>query len=170
MSELDRFKNAQDRPGAGFESALSEIRAGGKRGHWIWYIFPQLAGLGRSPTAVAYAISGIEEGLAYLRDPVLLARLIEMTEAVARQLRTPNQRLDVVMGSSIDAQKLVSSLTLFGHLARRLHAERGLEAYRDLAVLTGEVLAAAAADGYPACRFTIGVCATAVPSGGPVRG
>jgi uncharacterized protein (DUF1810 family) len=154
VHDLARFRNAQDRPGAGFEVALGEIRAGGKRSHWIWYIFPQLAGLGSSPAAQAYAIQGLDEAIAYLRDPVLCERLVAMTRAVSDQMAAGRLRLDTLMGSQIDALKLVSSLTLFGSVAKALFEDEGFEAHGELARLAGSVLAAAAADGYPSCSFT----------------
>ena len=73
MADLSRFLNAQARD---YETALREIRAGHKRSHWIWYIFPQLEGLGYSGTAQYYAIRGREEAEAYMEDPVLSKRLI----------------------------------------------------------------------------------------------
>ncbi len=158
MPDLARFRDAQDRSAAGFETALREIRSGGKRSHWIWYIFPQLAGLGSSPTAQAYAIQDLNEAVEYLRDPVLSARLIDMTEAVAGRLAADRVRLDRLMGSPIDAQKLVSSLTLFRFVAKALHDADGLEAHAKLASLAESVLSAAAAEGYPPCRFTLRAC------------
>jgi uncharacterized protein (DUF1810 family) len=76
MDKLDRFRQAQDAPDAGYAGALRELRAGEKTSHWIWYVFPQLAGLGRSSTAVYYGLAGVEEAAAYLRDPVLGERLV----------------------------------------------------------------------------------------------
>ncbi|MBQ9828005.1 MAG: DUF1810 family protein, partial [Lachnospiraceae bacterium] len=73
MADLSRFLNAQARD---YEQALSEIRAGRKRSHWIWYIFPQLDGLGYSGTARYYAIKDRAEAEAYMEDPVLSGRLI----------------------------------------------------------------------------------------------
>jgi uncharacterized protein (DUF1810 family) len=106
--------------------------------------------------AVRYALDGPDEGIAYLNDQVLAGRLLEAASAVRAHV-VPGAgapaRLEHVMGSRIDAQKLVSSLTLFIHLARRLQTtERP-----DLALLADEaaaVLEAAAAQGYPACAFT----------------
>ena len=72
---LDRFHDAQASPSAGYDTALAEIRRGRKTSHWIWYIFPQLAGLGRSSTARAYAIRDLAEACEYLRDPLLLRPL-----------------------------------------------------------------------------------------------
>src|SRR5437879_11177144 len=109
---LERFHEAQARHWAGYDTALAEIRAGGKRNHWIWYIFPQIEGLGRSSTARAYAIQDLGEACDYLRDPILFARYEEILAAVGEQL-TRRIRLEDLMGGRIDALKLVSSLTLF---------------------------------------------------------
>jgi uncharacterized protein (DUF1810 family) len=166
MSRLDRFKRAQDDPYAGFESALEEIRSGGKRGHWIWYVFPQLDGLGMSPTAREYAIHGEPEAAAYLRDRQLRARLLSITRAVAEQLAAGSSasgdkmlRLSTLMGSEIDAKKLVSSLTLFAEVARRLAAAEDAgsddaEAYASTASTAGAVLTLASSQGYPPCALT----------------
>jgi uncharacterized protein (DUF1810 family) len=171
MSRLERFKRAQDAPYAGFESALNEIRSGGKRGHWIWYIFPQLDGLGMSAMAREYAIDGEAEAAAYLRDRQLRERLLLMTDAVAEQLATGSttsggkaMRLSTLMGSEIDATKLVSSLTLFAEVARRLAAEdpesqgpesEDAKAYASMASAAERVLTIASSQGYPPCAFTL---------------
>ena len=110
---LERFHEAQASAWAGYDTALAEIRAGGKRSHWIWYIFPQIEGLGRSSTARAYAIEDLAEACAYLRDPILRARYEEIVAAVSEQL-VRGIKVEDLMGSQIDALKLVSSLTLFG--------------------------------------------------------
>ena len=103
---LDRFKQAQAHD---YGQALSELRAGRKRTHWIWYVFPQIDGLGRSSTARFYAISGMAEARAYLADPALGARLLECTNALlALETSDPS----TVMGYPDDL-KLCSSLTLF---------------------------------------------------------
>ena len=78
---LDRFHDAQADAYSGYQAALAEIRSGRKRSHWIWYVFPQLAGLGRSGAAQHFAIQGIEEACEYLRDPVLRAHYEEITTA-----------------------------------------------------------------------------------------
>ena len=78
QAELDRFVSAQ---GAAYQQALGEIRRGRKKSHWMWFIFPQLAGLGRSMSARFYGISGAGEAHAYLAHPLLGPRLIECTEA-----------------------------------------------------------------------------------------
>jgi uncharacterized protein (DUF1810 family) len=155
-ADLDRFRQAQNQPGSGFDAALAEIRAGGKRGHWIWYVFPQLSGLGASPTAAFYGIDGEREAVEYLADPELLTRLVTITEAVAERLREGTSiPLDRLMGSHVDALKVVSSLTLFGHVARTLHGARGGAMLETLAQLADEVLAAARDVGYPPCSYTL---------------
>lgn len=156
MSRLQRFKDAQDRPGSGFESALSEIRAGGKRGHWMWYVFPQLSGLGHSAASRTYGIEGIAEAEDYLRDPLLRSRLLTIATVVAEQVEQRGRHsLEWLMGSSIDATKLVSSLTLFGEVANQLHVAEGLDEYASIARVAKRILAVAAAEGYPPCQFTL---------------
>src|SRR6267142_5739646 len=86
MFNLDRFRDAQDAPHAGFTVAFRELQAGRKTSHWIWYVFPQLAGLGRSSTAVYYGLAGVEEAAAYLRDQVLGERLVTSAAAVQAHL------------------------------------------------------------------------------------
>ena len=106
MADLSRFLNAQARD---YETALREIRAGHKRSHWIWYIFPQIQGLGFSSTAQYYAIENLEEAKAYLADPVLRERLLEISNALlALDSCDPSE----VMGYPDDL-KLRSSMTLF---------------------------------------------------------
>ena len=85
--DLTRFKRAQERNPGGFSTALSELEAGQKRSHWIWYIFPQLAGLGHSEMAVAYGLHGVAEAIVYLRDPELRQRLLVLTDIVIAQLK-----------------------------------------------------------------------------------
>jgi uncharacterized protein (DUF1810 family) len=150
---LERFKTAQGELDSGFDAALSEIEAGRKRGHWIWYVFPQLAGLGVSAASRTYAIRDIAEAKAYLRDAVLCGRLLAMTTAVAEQV-SRGMSLEMLMGSWLDAQKLVSSLTLFGEVARSLHTAEGLEAGETVADAADRVLDAAQREGIPRCRFT----------------
>jgi uncharacterized protein (DUF1810 family) len=105
---LQRFVDAQDRGGV-YAQALAELDAGRKRGHWIWFVFPQIAGLGSSETARFYAISSLEEAGAFLRHPVLGPRLVDAAEAL---LALPTRDPVAVLGE-IDALKLRSSMTLF---------------------------------------------------------
>lgn len=103
---LDRFAEAQ----AGtYAAALAELRAGTKTSHWMWFVFPQIAGLGRSPTARFYAISSLDEARAYLAHPILGQRLRECVAAVQALPFTDAVRLF----GHVDAAKFRSSLTLF---------------------------------------------------------
>jgi uncharacterized protein (DUF1810 family) len=119
---LVRFHEAQADPRADYETALAEIRGGRKTSHWIWYIFPQLVGLGRSAMAEKYAIRDLAEACDYLRNPLLRARYEEITAAVTDQLAR-GLPVEELMGSRIDAVKLVSSLTLFRDAAQSLARE-----------------------------------------------
>src|SRR5213079_2851990 len=119
---LERFHEAQARRWTGYDTALAEIRAGGKRSHWIWYIFPQIEGLGHSSTAQAYAIRNLGEACEYLRDPILRARYEEIVAAVSEQL-VRGIRVEDLIGGRTDALKLVSSLTLFRAAAEQLARE-----------------------------------------------
>ncbi|NPD04343.1 DUF1810 domain-containing protein [Nocardioides sp. zg-1308] len=110
--DLDRFVRAQDDRGT-YDRALAELRAGRKTSHWMWFVFPQVAGLGRSGTAQAYAISGLAEAQAYLAHDVLGARLRECCHALLDLEDTSAER---VLGS-VDAMKLRSSMTLFARAA-----------------------------------------------------
>ena len=106
--DLQRFVDAQDRGGT-YDGALAELRDGRKTSHWMWFVFPQIAGLGSSPMAQRYAISSLDEARAYLAHPVLGDRLRESARALTGlDTRSP----DEVLGG-IDAMKLRSSMTLF---------------------------------------------------------
>lgn len=107
--DLERFVAAQDQSGT-YRSALAELRAGAKRGHWMWFVFPQIRGLGSSPAAQRYAIGSLAEAEAYLAHPVLGSRLREAARALA-ELDGPDDP-EAILGS-IDALKLRSSMTLF---------------------------------------------------------
>jgi len=113
---LGRFVDAQE-AGATYVRALEELRRGQKTSHWMWFIFPQVAGLGQSPTSVRYAISGLEEARQYLRHPVLGPRLLECSGVVAA---TEHKTAHDIFGG-IDAQKLRSSMTLFMRAAPNEH-------------------------------------------------
>ena len=104
---LDRFTEAQD-AGDAYGRALAELRRGRKTGHWIWFVFPQIAGLGLSAMSVRYAIGSLAEARSYLAHPVLGPRLRECAEAV---LAAPGDAVDIL--GDIDAIKLRSSMTLF---------------------------------------------------------
>jgi uncharacterized protein (DUF1810 family) len=149
---LERFHQAQANRWAGYETALAEIRAGGKRSHWIWYIFPQIEGLGRSSTARAYALRDLGEACAYLRDPILGARYDEIVAAVSEQLAR-GMRVEDLMGSQIDALKLVSSLTLFRAAAEQLGRED--PTFASLAERLAALLGQTTKQGYSACDVTL---------------
>ena len=110
LFDLARFVSAQD---GVYEIALSELRRGRKESHWMWFIFPQLDGLGRSATAKKYAIGSIEEARAYLAHPILGPRLFECCGALLSLHRLSSSH---IFGYPDDA-KLRSSMTLFSHAA-----------------------------------------------------
>ena len=113
--DIERFVRAQ---GSGtYEQALAEIRAGRKRSHWIWFVFPQARGLGRSPMAERYGISSRAELDEYVNHPLLRARLTEISHAL---LALPESDPIAVLGD-IDALKVRSSMTR--RQSRRAHAE-----------------------------------------------
>jgi uncharacterized protein (DUF1810 family) len=106
--ELDRFVAAQDESDT-YLRAIAELRDGRKRSHWMWFVFPQIAGLGQTPMSRRYAIASLDEAKAYLEHPVLGPRLIESAR-ILTDLRDVSAR-DILGG--IDAMKLRSSMTLF---------------------------------------------------------
>ena len=107
---LQRFFSAQ---AAVYPQALSELKRGRKESHWMWFVFPQLRGLGRSETALLYGIASADEARDYLEHPLLGARLMECTEAV---LAHRGRQAEAIMGN-VDAMKLRSSMTLFEAVA-----------------------------------------------------
>jgi uncharacterized protein (DUF1810 family) len=104
--DLSRFHSAQEEI---YETALAELKSGEKRTHWMWFVFPQIAGLGSSPTAKFYAVKSLAEAKAYLADPVLGARLAECCEAL---LAVTGKSATRILGQPDDL-KLKSSMTLF---------------------------------------------------------
>ncbi|MEB3360507.1 MAG: DUF1810 family protein, partial [Synechococcaceae cyanobacterium] len=111
---LQRFHLAQGQgPGSALEQAIAELGAGRKQGHWIWFVLPQLRGLGQSPMSERYGIDNLEEVQAYLADSVLRERLESVIHVIAEQIQKPGQRLSLLMGGDLDATKTISSLTLF---------------------------------------------------------
>jgi uncharacterized protein (DUF1810 family) len=122
--DLDRFVRAQ---APDYERALSELRAGKKKSHWMWYIFPQIEGLGQSPMSVRYAINSAAEGRAYLEHPVLGPRLVECA-AVVRDF-VGRSALEIF--GSPDDLKLRSSATLFAAVSKDAVFEEVLQKYFD---------------------------------------
>ncbi len=106
--DLERFVSAHDVDGT-YDRAVAELRRGQKTGHWMWFVFPQIAGLGQSPTSRKFAISSLEEAKVYLRHPVLGPRLLQCAGIVAV---TQGRSAEQIFGG-VDAQKLRSSMTLF---------------------------------------------------------
>ena len=153
---LERFKQAQASRHAGFDTALRELQSGAKTSHWIWYIFPQLAGLGSSSASRTYALSDLHDAIDYLRDPLLGGRLAQLTGLVAEKL-AEGIPLSELMGSSIDALKLVSSLTLFELALRDLGADvAALPHAAEFGRHSAEVLGIAEREGFARCRYTLG--------------
>lgn len=105
--DLDRFVAAQRDT---YPAALAEVRRGRKSGHWMWFVFPQAAGLGHSDMARRYAISGLAEARAYLAHPLLGTRLVEIVETATAA--APGESAERIFGA-VDAMKLRSSLALF---------------------------------------------------------
>lgn len=108
--DLERFVTAQEPI---FERVRAELRAGRKQSHWMWFVFPQIAGLGRTPTAIRYAIGSAEEARAYVSHPVLGDRLRDCTRLV---LDVKGRSLHDIFGTPDDL-KFRSSMTLFAHVA-----------------------------------------------------
>jgi uncharacterized protein (DUF1810 family) len=108
--DLERFVKAQDSGGT-YHQAVRELRNGRKTSHWMWFIFPQIAGLGRSAMAQAFAISDVAEAQAYLRHPMLGPRLVECAGIVASHRGLTAEQIF----GGIDSIKLRSSMTLFAH-------------------------------------------------------
>lgn len=121
-TDLDRFVAAQ---ATDYAVALAELTAGRKDSHWMWYIFPQIAGLGRSPTAQYYAIRDLAEARAYLAHPLLGPRY----RAAAAALLPHRQRSAEAIMGAVDAMKLRSSLTLFVRAGAGAEAEAALAAF-----------------------------------------
>jgi uncharacterized protein (DUF1810 family) len=112
MTDLERFVTAQDSRGT-YGSAVAELRAGRKTSHWMWFVFPQIAGLGLSEMSRRYAIASLDEARAYLAHPILGTRLQECTRILVELSgRTAND----IFGA-VDGMKLRSSMTLFARAA-----------------------------------------------------
>ena len=118
---LERFVAAQNAGGT-YERAVAELRAGRKTSHWMWFVFPQIAGLGQSQMSRTYAISSLDEARAYLRHPVLGPRLIECARIVANARAGSAEQIF----GGIDAHKLRSCMTLF------LRAEPGEPVFKQV--------------------------------------
>ncbi len=146
--DLERFVDAQRND---FDRALAEIEAGRKRSHWMWYVFPQVTGLGLSSTSRCSAIESLDEARAFLVHPVLGDRYRRIVDAVWHQVVERGVTINDLFGMPDDA-KLVSSLTLFAGVARQLDAaDSGNGA---LIMKADEILQAAFAQGLAPCKAT----------------
>jgi len=154
---LQRFHHAQACQRAGYSTALAEMRAGRKSSHWIWYIFPQIGGLGRSSTAREYALRDLDEACSYLRDPLLRARYEEIAGAVAEHL-SRGAPIEELMGGSTDACKLVSSITLFHAAATELTQDDNSPEFKRVSELCDSILQRTSSQDYPPCEFTLERC------------
>ena len=159
MTTLDRFKLAQANSDSGFATALAELESGRKTSHWIWYIFPQLASLGRSETARFYGIADLGEACGYLEDGILYERLRRATEAVRTQLKQ-GTTFAVLLGSETDCVKLMSCMTLFQLAAHRLDDGAASPRFAGFVAACAEVLAAGERQGFPRCAHTVRACAS----------
>ena len=140
---LERFVAAQDQGGT-YQRAVAELRAGAKASHWMWFVFPQVAGLGMSAMSRQYAISSVAEARAYLAHPVLGPRLRECAQIVAG---TAGRSAQQVFGP-VDAMKLRSSMTLFA-AAEAGEAESGGDEAREAAPNVFRAVLARFFDGVP---------------------
>jgi uncharacterized protein (DUF1810 family) len=139
---LNRFVDVQDRT---YQGALNEILTGKKTGHWIWFVFPQ-GPFGKSETAIEYSLKSVSAAIAYIQHPILRNRLLEITMAVLKQLKS-GIHPGILMGSSTDCQKLASSMTLFSYIA-------GNQNDGELCNATSQTLDALAPFGWEKCPKT----------------
>ena len=121
---LDRFLQAQEQGGS-YERALAELKAGRKTGHWIWWVFPQLKGLGTSENSTYYGLADEAEARAYIQHTVLGQRYCDCVKVLYTQFFVNRKTPIELMGSQIDVIKLRSSLELFMRHARNAHDIRG---------------------------------------------
>lgn len=121
---LDRFLQAQE-AGGSYERALAELKAGRKTGHWIWWVFPQLKGLGNSHNSTYYGLDDDAEARAYIQHPILGQHYCDCVKEVYMQLYREQRTPLELMGSEVDVMKLRSSLELFLRHGRTAHEIRG---------------------------------------------
>ena len=121
MTDLTRFILAHEEK---YESALLELETGQKTSHWMWYIFPQMIGLGTSEMSIKYAITDESEAIGYLQNSLLFDHLVAVTKAIHGHVVVMNKQVLNVLGSDIDVIKLKSSLHLFSQLAKQLRDQK----------------------------------------------
>ncbi|WP_223428139.1 DUF1810 domain-containing protein [Tateyamaria pelophila] len=125
MYDLERFILAQERD---YDTALAELKAGRKKSHWIWYVFPQLKSLGYSERAKFFGISDIEEAREYMNNRTLGPRYLK---CIATVMNHQDQRIEDIMGGDVDAKKLKSSLTLMLAAGGGPDVKKALDAFFD---------------------------------------
>jgi uncharacterized protein (DUF1810 family) len=150
---LDRFRLAQQAPTEGLATALAELAAGRKTSHWMWYIFPQVPGLGSSLMSRLYAVE-LAEAERYLEDPLLRSGLLQAVAEVYRQSGERGGSLESLFGSMVDARKLVSSLTLWRAVAGRPLAGIPASELAQLRHRCDAILAVAGQQQIPRCGVT----------------
>jgi uncharacterized protein (DUF1810 family) len=159
QTKADRFLRAQASTSAGYDVAVGELRAGRKQGHWIWYIFPQLEGLGRSDIAERFAIESADAAARYIAHQQLGTRLLAAMQVLQLLVKPPHEiDLTVLMGGRLDAQKMVSSLTLFGFVAQTMADDPDTSVAmraRAIVATSNELLQHAEQQGLARCRFTL---------------
>ncbi|HAU1193015.1 TPA: DUF1810 family protein [Legionella pneumophila] len=151
---LDRFHNAQNSNTYGYDHAFREIQEGKKSSHWIWYIFPQLENLGKSPSAKLYGIKDFSEACDYLKDPELFKRYFELIKLTEEKLK--NIPLSHLMGGFPDDRKFISSLTLFQAAANYLSLKEtdSQNKYHELYETCNRIFKQIARQGYSPCHQT----------------
>lgn len=151
---LDRYHKAQNDNTYGYAHAFSEIQEGRKRSHWIWYIFPQLEILGKSPSAKLYGIKDFNEACDYLKDPVLFKRYFELIKLTEEKLKSIP--LSHLMGGFPDDRKFISSLTLFQATSNYLNSKEkdSQNKYHELYETCNRVFKQIARQGYSPCQQT----------------
>ena len=121
MTDLTRFVFAHEEK---YDSALLELETGQKTSHWMWYIFPQMIGLGTSEMSIKYAITDESEAIGYLQNSLLFDHLAAVTKAIHGHVVVMNKQVINVLGSDIDVIKLKSSLHLFSQLSKQLRDQK----------------------------------------------
>ena len=121
MTDLTRFILAHEEK---YESALLELETGQKTSHWMWYIFPQMIGLGTSEMSIKYAITDESEAIGYLQNSLLFDHLAAVTKAIHGHVVVMNKQVINVLGSDIDVIKLKSSLHLFSQLSKQMRDQK----------------------------------------------
>lgn len=159
MSKLDRFHNAQQGLSSlpSFKQAFGEIHQGTKVSHWIWYILPQLKELGFSGTAKHYGIEDAQEACDYLRNKALFDNYLSIIKEI--QIQIKHRSITYVMGSSIDAKKLMSSITLFREVAAYLNSlqQEPFHDYKGMVETCDYILERAAKDNLFLCQHTASI-------------